>query len=182
MYKLKVNKILFTLFIFTILTIIIFIYPLQGTSYNSNIITHQIDLIAGCNECFHDEIHNDRNYPIIITEFIHTGTPDLDGITISIHEIEQKNSDYIPGDEMELPITVESGETFHFFICYDTNIALKPDTYLLETLFILHAPEAILYAGQNIDVGTITIWNDAYNIYLSYYLNDNTIFIVMKRI
>ena len=39
------------------------------------------------------------------------------------------------GDEIEFPITVKPHRTLRFFICYYTDIRLKPDTYILTTKF-----------------------------------------------
>jgi len=117
---------------------LLLMYPLQGFSSSSTIITHEIDIVSGNSKCFHEQIPNDREYPVVITEFIHS---DIEGITISIHEVDSTGSENVPGDEMQPPITIESEETFSFFICYQTHIALKPDTYELETKFVMEESE-----------------------------------------
>jgi len=45
------------------------------------------------------------------------------------------NGGYTRGDEIEFPITIKPHVTLHFYICYYTDIKLKPDTYILETTF-----------------------------------------------
>ena len=119
----------------------ILVYSQHVTSYSSTVISHDINLIAGNNVYFHDQIQNERTYPATITEVIHSGTPDLEGITISIHEVEHTDSKSFPGNEIILPITVKPGEVFDFFICYDTHVALKPNTYHLKTQFKMEPVE-----------------------------------------
>jgi hypothetical protein len=115
---------------------------LQGSSplyyKHSN---HEIDLIAGCDHCILDELPNTENQPITITEITYSGDPDRDGITIILYEAIPNNSGFIKSAVVEPPITIPVGETFYFFICYTADIALKPDTYLIKTEFIIEKGE-----------------------------------------
>lgn len=122
---------------------LLFMYPLQGFSTSSStIITHEIDIIAGNSKCFYEQIPNDRDYLVVITEFIHT---DIEGITISIHEVDSSGSEVIPGAEIHPPIEINANENFNFFICYQTHIALRPDSYQLETNFVMEESEDLIY-------------------------------------
>ena len=97
-------------------------------------IKHSASLVAGDYVCFQDNLRNNKNKPVTIN-VSHTGNPDLEGISIMLYWAVWHNRGYIRGDEIEFPITVQPHETFHFYICYYTDIRLKPDTYILETTF-----------------------------------------------
>ena len=115
-------------------------YSLQGFSTHTHVITHQIDfdIIAGDSKCFYEQMLNNREYPVVITEFIHS---DIEGITISIHEVDSTGSENVPGDEMQPPIEINANENFSFFICYHTNVALSPGSYDLVTKFVMEETE-----------------------------------------
>jgi hypothetical protein len=98
------------------------------------VIKHSVSLVAGDYVCFQDNLRNNRNKPLTI-DITHTGNPDLEGINIILYWAVRHNHGYIRGDEIEFPITVKPHRTLRFFICYYTNIRLKPDTYILETKF-----------------------------------------------
>ena len=98
------------------------------------IIKHSVSLVAGDYACFQDNLRNNRNKPLTIN-VSHTGNPDLKGINIILYWAVWHNHGYIRGDEIEFPITVKPHRTLRFFICYYTDIRLKPDTYILETTF-----------------------------------------------
>ena len=98
------------------------------------IIKHSVSLVAGDYVCFQDNLRNNRNKPLTI-DVTHTGNPDLEGINIILYWAVWHNHGYIRGDEIEFPITVKPYRTLRFFICYYTDIRLKPDTYILETKF-----------------------------------------------
>ena len=97
------------------------------------VIEHSVSLVAGDYVCFQDNLTN-KNKPVTIN-VSHTGNPDLEGINIILYWAVWHNHGYIRGDEIEFPITLQPHETFHFYICYYTDIRLKPDTYILETTF-----------------------------------------------
>jgi hypothetical protein len=139
--QITTNKRTWFILIFSILFIsVLVMYSLQGFSTHTHVITHQIDfdIIAGNSKCFHEQILNNRDYPVIITEFIHT---DIEGITSSIHEVDSSGSEVIPGEEMQPPITINANENFSFFICYHTNAALSPGSYNLVTKFFMEETE-----------------------------------------
>ena len=98
------------------------------------IIKHSVSLVAGDCVCFQDNLRNNKNKPVTIN-ISHTGAPDLEGINIMLYWAVPYNNGYIRGDEIEFPITVKPHRTLRFFICYYTDIRLKPDTYILETKF-----------------------------------------------
>lgn len=98
------------------------------------IIKHSVSLVAGDCVCFQDNLRNNRNKPLTI-DVTHTGNPDLEGINIILYWAVWHNHGHIRGDEIEFPITVKPHRTLRFFICYYTDIKLKPDTYILETKF-----------------------------------------------
>ena len=50
------------------------------------------------------------------------------GINIILYWAIPNNGGYTLGDEIEFPITIKPHVTLHFYICYDTDIKLKPDT------------------------------------------------------
>ena len=107
------------------------------------IIKHSVSLVAGCSICFQDNLKNNRNKPLTI-DITHTGNPDLEGINIALYWAVWHNHGYIHGDEIEFPITVKPHRKLRFFICYYTNIKLKPDTYILETKFNICEDDDIL--------------------------------------
>ena len=139
--QITTNKRTWFILIFSILFIsVLVMYSLQGFSTHTHVITHQIDfdIIAGNSKCFHEQILNDRECPVVITKFIHTN---IEGITSSIREVDSSGSELIPGEEMQPPITINANENFSFFICYHTNAALTPGSYDLETKFIMEETE-----------------------------------------
>jgi len=138
--QITTNKRTWFILIGSILIIIVLVmYPLQGFSSSTNIITHQIDIIAGNSKCFYEQIPNERDYTVTITEFNHTITNHNggiihEGISISIHN-------ELGGVEIQTPIEIPAGQTFSFYICYNTDIRLKPDTYNMRTNFITEETE-----------------------------------------
>ena len=136
MKKRYLNIIVILLFIGATIGSSYFVLDLSASAKNSHLITHEFNLIAGCSTCFQDDLQNNEGMPITITDIKHTGSPDIEGITITLYEAVLDNGDYKKGELLEPPFTVSDGETLHFYICYNTDIALKPDTYVLETQFI----------------------------------------------
>jgi PKD repeat protein len=113
------------------------------SSADSNVITYtnKFDIVAGATICFHEKLENNRDKEINITKINHIGTPDLEGINIILYNATSTNNGYIKGEELELPLKIDVGDTYHFFICYETDVALKPDTYKMETNFYINEEE-----------------------------------------
>jgi hypothetical protein len=118
--------------------LILFSLNFVSSASNNNSINHDIDLIAGSSKCIEDELINTETHSVTITDIAHTitnqnGKTILEGITITIHEEIDES--------LKLPITIPAGETFSFYICYNTDIRLKPGTYNMVTDFIIETIE-----------------------------------------
>lgn len=101
---------------------------LLSSTLNSS--TPQYSIAAGDTLCRLENFTNTQDSKAIITDIVHTGTPDLIGIDITVYNVTfTGNDDFIKNGETQPPFTVEPGETFHFYICYDTDFYLKPETY-----------------------------------------------------
>ena len=115
----------------------LYLIPLAiGASSSPHIsFTHQCDLVAGDSICFHEQITNTNDIPVEITLINHTGAPDLEGVTITVFNATYNSSsdNYEPDIIAKPPFTIATGSTYHFFICYATNIALQPGIYTLIT-------------------------------------------------
>jgi len=129
------------------IVILILLYGLLGfisfSSAESNIITYtnEFDIVAGSSICFHEQLENNKDEEINVTKINHSGIPDLEGINIILFNATSTNNGYKKGEELKLPLIIDAGETYHFFICYYTDVALKPDTYQIETNFYITEEE-----------------------------------------
>lgn len=99
--------------------------PAAASNGPHKIIKHSASLVAGDCVCFQDNLKKNKNKPLTI-DITHTGNPDLEGIDIILYWAVWHDHGYIRGDEIEFPITLQPHETFHFYICYYTDIRLKP--------------------------------------------------------
>ena len=134
MKKRYLNIIVILLFIGAAISSSYFVLDLSASAKNSHLITHEVNIIAGNSVCFQDNLTNNKNRVVKIN-VTHTGNPDLEGINITLYWTVWYTHGYIRGDEIVFPITLQAHEPFHFYICYYTDIRLKPDTYILETKF-----------------------------------------------
>ncbi len=147
-----------SILILTCFLILLSLNFISSASNNNNVINHDINLVAGSSKCIQDKLANNEDHPVNITDFNHMITNEkgdtiFEGITITVHEAIPANSGYNKGDLLELPVTIPGQETFNFYICYSTDIRLKPDIYTMKTSFVMETePEE---EEDIVTVGTI---------------------------
>lgn len=160
------QKIIGEKWFFILVSLLIFmsfvlIFPLHGSS-SLHVVSNEIDLVAGSREFVYYVLPNEKGHSVIITDVVHSGVPDLDGITMSVYSVEKEGSNEIPGEELDFPITIGSDESLDFFICYEIDIAMKPDVYTFESRFVMEpfadedAPNVVISQPER---NSLYVWN-----------------------
>lgn len=148
----KEHKKIISVLIISCFLIFISLNFVSSSSNNNTVINHNINLVAGSSKYIQEQIINNEDHPVNITAFNHiitneNGDTIHEGINITVHKEKQE-------EPITLPVTIPSQQTFSFYICYSTDIRLKPGTYTMKTNIVKEKTEHITEPVEEDDIVT----------------------------